>query len=239
MNFTGKTAFVTGVAHGIGKAIALGLAKNGASLFLCDINGIALKAAAEEAHALGADVEYETLDVSDEKAVNTAVQNAVSRFGKIDILINNAGIYDTHIDFKDSNSADRKKKININILGTMYPTRALLAHMVSNGYGRIINISSVAGVYGISSMTDYAMTKGAVIAFTKSLAKETAMYGVTVNAVSPGSIAVSDADMPEHSFTGRAGTPEECANVVLFLASDEASYVSGQNYLVDGCRKKM
>lgn len=239
MNFSGRTAFVTGVSHGIGRAIALGLAEKQAKLFVCDIDKTALEDTAETARALGARVESRCLDVSDEAAVNTAMENAIQTFGKIDILINNAGIYNTFDLFQDSDPNDWKKKIEVNILGTMYPTKAVLNHMIANRYGRIVNIGSVAGVYGIPNMTDYAMTKGAVIAFTKSLAKEVAPFGVTVNAVSPGSISVNGSDMPEHSFTGRAGTPKECANVVLFLASDEASYVSGQNYLVDGCRKKM
>ena len=239
MDFSGKAAFVTGVSHGIGKAIALGLAKNNAALFLCDIDKAGLKETAKAVNELGAQVEICGLDVSDEAAVHAVMDKAILRFGKIDILINNAGIYNTFGLFQNSNSVDWKKKIEVNILGTMYPTHAVLNHMIANRYGRIVNIGSVAGVYGIPNMTDYAMTKGAVIAFTKSLAKETAPFGVTVNAVSPGSISVNGEDMPEHSFTGRAGTPEECANVVLFLASDEASYVSGQNYLVDGCRKKM
>lgn len=239
MNFSGRTAFVTGVSHGIGRAIALGLAEKQAKLFVCDIDKTALEDTAETARTLGAQVESRCLDVSDEAAVNAAMENAIQTFGKIDILINNAGIYNTFDLFRDSDPNDWKKKIEVNILGTMYPTKAVLNHMIANRYGRIVNIGSVAGVYGIPNMTDYAMTKGAVIAFTKSLAKEVAPFGVTVNAVSPGSISVNGSDMPEHSFTGRAGTPKECANVVLFLASDEASYVSGQNYLVDGCRKKM
>lgn len=239
MNFSGRTAFVTGVSHGIGRAIALGLAEKQAKLFVCDIDKTALEDTAETARTLGAQVESRCLDVSDEAAVNAAMENAIQTFGKIDILINNAGIYNTFDLFRDSDPNDWKKKIEVNILGTMYPTKAVLNHMIANRYGRIVNIGSVAGVYGIPNMTDYAMTKGAVIAFTKSLAKEVAPFGITVNAVSPGSISVNGSDMPEHSFTGRAGTPKECANVVLFLASDEASYVSGQNYLVDGCRKKM
>jgi len=104
-----------------------------------------------------------------------------------------------------------------------------------------VKIGSVAGEYGISYFFDYSMSKGAIISFIKALAKLVANKGVTVNCVSPGSIDVTGGinTMEEHSFMGRAGTPEECANLVMFVASDEASYISGQNYLVDGCRKKM
>ncbi len=178
--------------------------------------------------------------MSDEAAVRAAVNTGIREFGKIEILINNAGIYPGR-NFITSTSDQWKKIIDINVLGTMYPTHALLPHMIENGYGRIVNIASVAGVYGISYFVDYSMTKGAILSFTKALAKLVADKGVTVNCVSPGSIDVTGGNnpMPEHSFIGRAGTPDELANVVLFVASEEASYVSGQNYIVDGCRKKM
>ena len=106
--------------------------------------------------------------------------------------------------------------------------------------GRIVNLGSVAGVYGLSWFVDYSMTKGAIISFTKALAKAVSDKGITVNCVSPGSAAPEGSDtMKEFSFIGRAGTYQEMANVILFVASEEASYISGQNYLVDGCRKQM
>lgn len=239
MNFKGKCAFITGVSHGIGQAIALRLAKEGANLFLCDINEEGLKNTAKKAMGCGVKVEYAVLDVSNEQAVNQTAKDAIGKMGKIDILINNAGIYNTYVAFSNSNSEDWRKKIEINLLGTMYLTRALINHMIDNNYGRIINIGSVAGVYGIANMVDYSVSKGAVISFSQSLAKEAAQYNITVNTVSPGSISINGEELPDHSFMGRAGTVDECANVVVFLASDEASYVSGQNYIVDGCRKKL
>ena len=141
----------------------------------------------------------------------------------------------------DTTSDMWKKCIDVNILGTMYTTHAVLPHMIEKHYGRIVNIGSVAGEYGISYYVDYSMTKGAVISFTKALAKLVGDKGITVNCVSPGSIDITGGNdkMEDFSFLGRAGTPEECANLVMFVASDEASYISGQNYLVDGCRKKM
>ena len=112
--------------------------------------------------------------------------------------------------------------------------------MLENGYGRIVNVGSVAGVYGLSWFVDYSASKGAIISFTKALAKAVSEKGVTVNCVSPGSVAEKRNDrMKGFSFVGRAGTYEEIANVILFVASDAASYISGQNYLVDGCRKQM
>ena len=241
MNFFNKTAFVTGVGKGIGRAIALGLAKNGANLVLADIQAENLAKVAKEAEACGVKVMPVVLDVTDEAAVESAIQNAIRMFGQIHILINNAGIYPGN-DFVTSTSDSWKRVIDINILGTMYPTHTILPHMIEKGYGRIVNIGSVAGVYGVSYFVDYSMSKGAIISFTKALAKAVSDKGITVNCVSPGSIDVTENGsnpMTEHSFIGRAGTPEECANLVLFVASDEASYISDQNYLVDGCRKKM
>ncbi len=238
-DFTGKTALLTGAGRGIGRAIALGLAKGGANLILCDINEEALKATGAETAAYGVRVKTVCLDVADEAAVRAAVAAAIAEFGRVQILINNAGIYPPR-NFLESTSADWKRMIDINILGTMYASHAVLPNMLENGYGRIVNIGSVAGHYGLSWFVDYSMTKGAVIAFTRALAKAVTPKGVTVNCVSPGSIDVTgDEHMTEFSFVGRSGTPEECANVVLFLASDEASYVSGQEYLVDGCRRLM
>lgn len=240
MNFSGKTAFITGAAKGIGRAIAINMAKHGANLILTDVLTTELAETAKLVADYDVKVKTIIMDVTDEEAVHSGVEKSIDEFGKIDILVNNAGIYPAG-DFVTSTSAEWKKTIDVNILGTMYPTHAILPHMIDNGYGRIVNIGSVAGVYGISFFVDYSMTKGAIISFTKALAKLVADKGITVNCVSPGSIDVTDGNNPmlEHSFMGRAGTPDELANVVLFVASDEASYVSGQNYIVDGCRKKM
>ena len=239
MNFKNKAAFITGAGRGIGKAIALGMPARGADLILADIHEENLNKVAAEAEALGANVKKAVLDVSDEAAVRATIDESIREFGQIHILVNNAGIYRPN-DFLTATSDVWKTCIDINILGTMYPTQAILPHMIQHGYGRIVNIGSVAGEYGINYFVDYSMTKGAIISFTKALAKLVADKGVTVNCVSPGSIDVTGAGgMEELSFIGRAGTPEECANLVMFVASDEASYISGQNYLVDGCRKKM
>ena len=237
MDFKGKTAFVTGAAKGIGRAIAIGFARGGANVVIADIAD--LTKTYEQVKELNANVLKLNFDVSDEAAARGAIREAIEKFGRIDILINNAGIF-PNSDFISSTSEQWKKVFDINVLGTMYLSHEVLPSMVENGFGRIVNVGSVAGVYGLSWFVDYSASKGAIISFTKALAKAVSGKGITVNCVSPGSIAEKGSDaMKDFSFVGRAGTYEEAANVILFLASDAASYVSGQNYLVDGCRKQM
>ena len=238
-NFNNKKAIITGAGKGIGRAVAIKLGKDNCDLLLVDINEDGLKETKELLKDFDCKVEIQVLDISNQEEVNNVVNDYINRNGKVDILINNASVYHTHFNFVDSTIEEWKNKININILGSVYMCKAVVKNMIENKYGRIINLASVAGVYGDGGMVDYATTKGAIIAFTKSLAKEISKYNITVNAVSPGSIDVGSGDLPELSFMGRSGSPEECANLIAFLASDEASYISGQNYQVDGCRKKM
>lgn len=239
MDFSGKTALITGAGRGIGEACALQLARGGAQIVVNDLKAENLQELCQKLDQMNAAYLACPCDVADEAAVRAMVAKAIETFGKIDILVNNAGIFRAHYQpFKDQISAYWKQKIEINILGTMYCTHAVMPGMMERRYGRIINVSSVAGVYGLRNMVDYSMTKGAVIAFTKALAKELGPSNITVNAVAPGNISTYS-ELLELSFLGRSGTAEECANVITFLASDEASFVSGQNYQVDGCRRTM
>ncbi len=240
MNFKGQTAFVTGAARGIGKAIALRFAREGANVVICDILEELLENTVKEIAELGVKVKGIVLDVTDENSVKDAINESISEFGKIQILVNNAAIMPI-CEFLESEPSDWKKTFDVNVFGTMCPTYTILPHMIENGYGRIVNLGSVAGVYGIGYFVDYSATKGAVISFTKALSKVVADKGITVNCISPGSIADPNGEFPmtEFSFIGRAGTPDELANTVVFVASDEASYITGQNILVDGGRKKM
>ncbi len=244
MDFKNRVALVTGVAKGIGEAIAKILAKNGASLYIVDINEKGLFRVKDDCEALGATVYAEICDISDENRVKACTADCLDKFGKIDILINNAGVYFGEGEFLNSKREDWKKLIDINIYGTLYFTQEVLPNMVENKYGRIVNLASVAGVYGISYFPIYSLTKGGIHSFTKALSKSVAKYGITVNCVSPGNIHEGDPnEQPENfktmSFLDRCGTPEECANVICFLASDDASFVTGQDYLCDGGRRMM
>lgn len=238
MDFGNKTALITGGAKGIGRAAALKMASLGARVAVTDIDEKALREVESE---LGEGHLTLRCDVADEVSVRDTVKRVEEAFGCIDILVNNAGIFKEGVaPFVEQTPEIWKRKIDINIWGVLYMTSAVLPGMYSRGYGKIVNVGSVAATYGIINMVDYSMTKGAVVSFTAGLAREAIQHGVYVNCVSPGNIASTDIhDQPALSYIGRSGTPEECANVILFLASDDASYVSGVNYIVDGCRKKI
>ncbi len=244
MNFKGKTAIITGAAVGIGRAVALLLAKDGANVVIADIDEGALKITEEELKEITENVLALRCDVSDPEAVIDCVAKTNERFGKIHILINNAAIWRIKGSFSETSVDVWKKVFDINLMGTVYFTKAVIDQMTENGYGRIINVASVAGVYGNANMVHYSASKGAVIALTKSLAKEVSHLGITVNAVSPGSVSPADHRDIDYtaptplSFIGRTGSDRENADLICFLASDKASYISGQNIQIDGCRKK-
>ena len=245
MKFKGKVAMITGASVGIGRAVALCLAEQGADLVLLDINYEALLTVGEEVKKFGGRILTYECDVSDEEKVNEITADAIKCLGKIDILVNNAALWRDTTLFAESSSDLWKRYMDVNVMGVYYCTRAVIGNMLENGYGRIINVSSVAGVYGNANMVHYSATKGALISMTKALAKEVTEKGVLVNCVSPGSVSpAQNADIDffkpsDLSFTGRTGTDRENANLILFLASDDASYISGQNIQIDGCRKKM
>ena len=244
MNFKDKVALVTGASVGIGRAVALKFAQNGAKVVILDIDFEKLESVKEEIEEYTKDVLIFKCDVSDEENIYEVVKKAEEVFGKIDILVNNAALWRCWSPFVETSTDDWRKFIDVNIMGVVYATKAVLPGMLERNYGRIINVSSVAGVYGNANMTHYSATKGAVISMTKALAKEVTDKGVLVNCVSPGSVSPSDnpdinySKPSELSFMGRTGTNAENANLICFLASDEATYISGQSIQIDGCRKK-
>lgn len=239
MEFKNKTACITGASVGIGRATAILFAQRGADLILIDINGEKLDLVKRELEEYDVSVKTFVCDVSDEAAVYAALSDK-----KVDILVNNAALWRDRSSFCDVDTALWRKYLDINVMGVVYCTKAVINGMVERGYGRIINVASVAGVYGNANMVHYSATKGALIAMTKALAKEVTDKGVLVNAVSPGSVSSStdndiDSTSPSTlSFMGRTGSGRENAELILFLASDKASYISGQNIQIDGCRKK-
>lgn len=245
MEFKGKVAMITGAALGIGRAVAILMAQRGANLVLIDINEEKLQELEKELAPYGVGVSRHVCDVRNEEQINDAVATALAQFGKIDILVNSAALWRDRAVFAESESDLWKRYLDINVMGVYYCTRAVIGGMLEREWGRIINVASVAGVYGNAKMVHYSATKGALIAMTHALAKEVSGKGVLVNAVSPGSVSPSDNDdldftrPSELSFMGRTGSDRENAELICFLASDRASYIAGQNIQIDGCRKKM
>lgn len=244
-NFGAKVALITGAAVGIGRAAALLLAKRGAKTVIIDLNYEKLQAVKKEIEDLGGEALAYECDVCDENRVYEVVNDAAERFGKIDILVNNAAIWKEYGLFSEVSTDVWRRFLDINVMGTVYFTKAVVDGMIEKGFGRIINVASVAGVYGNRNMTFYSATKGAVISFTKALAKELTPSGITVNAVSPGSVSPSsepDIDYTQESklpYIGRTGSDRENAELICFLASDAAAYISGENIIIDGCRKQL
>ena len=243
MLLDGKIALVTGGSRGIGRAVAIELAKEGAAVA---INYAGNKAAAEEVQSIitqmGGKAMIIQADVSDEKSAMQMVEEVIAQLGGIDILVNNAGITRDGL-FIRMKEEDWNAVINTNLTGIFNCTKVAAKYMMKKRSGRIINMSSVSGIMGNAGQTNYAAAKAGVIGFTKSLAREMASRGITVNAVAPGFIATDMmAAMPvkaqEHVLTsiplGKMGKPEDIANAVLFLASDKASYITGQVIHVDG-----
>ena len=167
MNFNDKTVLITGAAVGIGRAVAIKFAQGGANLVLTDINIKELESVKEEIETYTKNVLTIQCDVSDEERVYATVKEAESVFGKIDILINNAALWRCWAPFTDTSSDEWRKFIDVNVMGVVYCTKAVLPKMLENSYGRIVNVASVAGVYGNANMVHYSATKGALIAMTK------------------------------------------------------------------------
>jgi len=240
---SGKVAFVTGASRGIGRAIALRLAKDGAKVALNFSSNIAkaeeVKAAIESSGGVAMLVQG---DVSSLAIVTELIKKVVDEWGRLDILINNAGITRDNLLLKMSED-DFDKVIATNLKGVFNCTKAVTKLMMKQRGGRIVNMSSVVGLKGNISQTNYAAAKAGIIGFTKSAARELASRGVTVNAVAPGFIntdmtaALSEKVkevMMQEIPAGRMGTPEDVANAVAFLVSDEAAYITGQVLSVDG-----
>lgn len=243
MQLKGKTAIITGAGRGIGKAIALKLGNMGANIVL---NGTpasdSVDATAEEFKAAGINVVITKGDVSNPEDVENMVKTAVDTFGRVDILVNNAGITRDMLMLKMSEK-DWDDVLDINLKGAFLCTKAVSKIMLKQKSGKIINITSVAGVMGNAGQANYSASKAGLIGLTKSTAKEFASKGICCNAVAPGIIITSMTDVlpdkvKENYLNNiplkRFGTPEEVANVIGFLASDDSNYITGQVINIDG-----
>jgi 2-dehydro-3-deoxy-L-rhamnonate dehydrogenase (NAD+) len=241
-DLSGQSALVTGAATGIGEAIAKRLAEAGAAVCIADLDGAG---AAQAAERVGRGATSIAFDVADAESVNRAVGELTSNGRAIDIVVNNAGLAGKAAPVWEQSDADWHKVMAVNLHGPFYLCRAVIPHMRTRKYGRIVNIASVAGKEGNPNMTAYSASKAALIGLTKSMAKEVAGEGICINAVSPAVIRTTILDqltpqqvdyMVQRIPMKRTGQPEEVAAVVHFLASRDCSFVTGQCYDVSGGR---
>ncbi|MBN8199058.1 MULTISPECIES: 3-oxoacyl-ACP reductase FabG [Bacillaceae] len=242
MRLKDKVAIITGAANGIGLAAAEKLAGEGAVVAMADYDADTGITRAQELKGKGLQVEFFQVNVADRQSIDNMAEAVKRAFGKIDILINNAGITRDGMLAKLS-ADDFQAVMDVNLAGVFHCTQAVLPFMLEQGSGRIINTSSVSGVYGNVGQTNYAAAKAGVVGMTRTWAKELGRKGINVNAVAPGFISTSmTAKVPEKVIgqmqgmvpLGRLGKPEDIANAYLFLASDESDYVNGTVLHVDG-----
>jgi len=242
VDLKGKTALVTGSARGIGKAIAERLASLGAKIVVSDILGDMAESTARELREKGFGAISLRTDVTSAPDVEKTIEDILAKFGALDILVNNAGITKDALIVRMSEE-DWDRVLNINLKGAFLVTQASAKVMMKQRSGRIINISSVVGRMGNAGQANYSASKAGLIGLTKSAAKELSGRGITVNAIAPGYIATEMTEkLPQAAKDAflnniplkRAGTPEDIARVVAFLASDDASYITGQVIGVDG-----
>jgi 3-oxoacyl-[acyl-carrier protein] reductase len=248
MRLKDKVALISGGAAGIGKATAKRFIEEGAKVVICDVNQEAGEATVQE---LGPEVIFYRVDVADRQAVQEWVDDVVAKYGRVDVLVNNAGILRDNqlVKVKDGELVKQMPEdefdlvIAINLKGVFNCTQAVAPHMIRQGSGVILNASSVVGLDGNFGQTNYVATKAGVIGMTKVWARELGRYNIRVNAVAPGFIATEILkSMPEKIIErmkarvplGRMGQPRDIANAYLFLASDEASFISGTVLRVDG-----
>ncbi|MEZ0230879.1 MAG: 3-oxoacyl-[acyl-carrier-protein] reductase [Planctomycetota bacterium] len=238
----GKCAIVTGASRGIGKAIAIQFAREGAHVALFATDEAKLKAVADEIAPLGHKVFVRSVDLRKGDAVREAVDAAKEALGGLDILVNNAGITKDQLilRMKEEEWAD---VLDVNLASAFRCAKAAARYVMKSKAGRIINVTSIVGLSGNAGQSNYAASKSGLIGFTKSLAKELASRGVTVNAIAPGYIttdmtaalpAEAKAELEKRIPLARVGAPDEIAHVAVFLASDRASYVTGETIRVDG-----
>ena len=247
LNLGGKVSVVTGAGRGLGRAIALAFAREGANVVVADIDEAGAKKVAAEAQALKIKAVAVKVDVRRLEEAQKMVQVALDKFARIDALVNNAGSWVIK-PFMELPKEEWQREIDINIYGVLNCTRAVLDCMIKQGSGQIVNIASMVGRQGGGTVAIYALTKAGVIGFTKSMALELAPSGIRVNAVAPGLIATEGAaeafgtpieglkaiDFAKQIPLARPGKPEEVADLVVYLSSNRAAYITGQTFGIDG-----
>lgn len=242
MRLKDKVALITGAANGIGLTAAEVFAKEGAKVAMADFNAEQGEKRAQELRGKGYDVTFFQVNVAQRSSVDEMVEKVRDTYGNIGVLINNAGITKDAM-LSKLTVEDFQAVLDVNLTGVFHCTQAVLPSMIENGKGKIINTSSVSGVYGNIGQTNYAATKAGVVGMTKSWAKELGRKGINVNAVAPGFIDTGmTAKVPEKILDqikqmiplARLGKPEDIANAYLFLASDESNYINGTVLHVDG-----
>lgn len=245
-NLADRVAIVTGSGQGIGRAIAVALARNGAKVIVADISD-SVSVVSDEIRRQGSESVSGKCDVTSRESVNNMTKAALDNYGQIDILVNNAGIYPSK-PFAEMTEDEWNYVFDVNMKGVFHCTQSVLPAMKEKWYGRIINISSIAGsVIGYSNLVHYSATKAGIVGFTRSLALEVAKDGILVNAIAPGAILTPTAKaeteaMPKELADqmmaaiplGRWGKPEEISSAALFLAGEESSYITGQCFVIDG-----
>ncbi len=241
-DLSGRIALITGSGQGIGKAVALELAKQGAKIVTNDVTGCCADDTLEEVRGIGGDGLAITADVSDPAQVDAMIKQVIDTFGQIDILINNAGTTRDNLIIR-MDEADWDLIMRVNLKSAWLCSKAVVRPMMKKRYGRIINMSSVSGLAGQAGQTNYSASKAGLIGMTKALAREVASRGITVNAVAPGFVKTKlTENLPQDILDGlvnsiplgRWGTVEDIANAVSFLVAEQSGYITGHVLSVDG-----
>ena len=243
MVLEGQVALVTGGGQGIGRAIARRFAREGADVALIDVNREAAEVTGRGVSEVGRRAMIEVADVSDWAGVEGSVTRIVEELGKLDVLVNNAGI-EKRAPFLEITPPDWQRQLDVNLSGTFYCTQSAARQMAQRSYGRVVNVSSVAGLIGPIDLAAYGAARAGIVGLTRAAALDLADYGITVNAIAPGPIetelmlgvwsAEALRERPQHGAIARFGTVDEIAHTALFLASPDSGFITGNTVSVDG-----